>query len=184
MRKTKDLLMDAAETAIRKHGYNAVSFRDLAETLGIKSASVHYHFPKKEDLGIALVDRYHQQFFNALEVAARHATTPEARVKAICDTYEQAQKGSDAICLCGVLGAESASLPATLSAKVARFFEANLAWLTDALPPSLSKEARAAKAVAILSTLEGAMMLATALARPSIMEQAARDIQAQFASEK
>ena len=51
-------LLNAAERRVRRSGYNAVSFRDLADDVGIKSASVHYHFPQKADLGVALVERY------------------------------------------------------------------------------------------------------------------------------
>ena len=47
-------ILDIAERRMRQTGYNAVSYRDIAAEMGIKSASLHYHFPKKEDLGVAL----------------------------------------------------------------------------------------------------------------------------------
>ena len=52
--KTLDKLMDAAENSVRMRGYHAVSFRDLADELGIKSSSVHHYFPRKEDLAVAV----------------------------------------------------------------------------------------------------------------------------------
>lgn len=39
--------MDIAEAHIREVGYWGFSFRDLAANIGIKSASVHHHFPTK-----------------------------------------------------------------------------------------------------------------------------------------
>ena len=57
MSETIDRLLDAAEDGMRLRGYHAVSFRELAMALGIKSASVHYYFRQKEDLGLALVAR-------------------------------------------------------------------------------------------------------------------------------
>jgi AcrR family transcriptional regulator len=72
---TVEVLLDAAEKRIRKCGYNAVSFRDLAVDADIKSASVHYHFPRKEDLGLALVQRYST-------VAALRSARPELRGRA------------------------------------------------------------------------------------------------------
>jgi len=36
-------------------GFTAMSFRDLACDVAIKSASMDYHFPTKHDLGEALV---------------------------------------------------------------------------------------------------------------------------------
>ena len=60
---TIDKLLDAAEYRMRRGGYNAVSFRDLASDTDIKSSSVHYHFPRKEYLGVALIKRYAERFF-------------------------------------------------------------------------------------------------------------------------
>jgi len=121
MSETRDRLMDAAEHSIRQNGYNAVSFRELADDLGIKSASVHYHFRKKEDLGLALVQRYSASFFKALETQSKSATTPAQKISAFCETYKQALISSDAICLCGILGAESVSLPDALADNVTDF---------------------------------------------------------------
>lgn len=163
MSDTKDMLLDAAETGIRHKGYNAVSFRDLAAELGIKSASVHYHFPKKEDLGRATVARYVDRFFTALNARASSATTPRAKLEALCATYRDALAGADAICLCGMLGAEAYSLPEALAADVARFFDANIAWCMDALPDTLSEADRRARAAHVISALQGAMMMATNL---------------------
>ncbi len=154
---TVEKLLDATERRIRQNGYHAVSFRDLAEELGIKSASVHYHFRRKEDLGKAVVERYSQKFFAALD----NAPDPLA---AYCDIFEQALKRDEAICLCGVLGAETRGLPDDVAAEVKRFFEANLAWLTG----RLGDEARAALA---LASLEGGMMIAQSLGDHSIFDR-------------
>lgn len=54
---TRDLLLDAAGEMLQQVGYGAFSFRDLARQVGIRSASIHYHFPTKADLGLALVER-------------------------------------------------------------------------------------------------------------------------------
>lgn len=63
---TVERILDAAETRIKLTGYNAVSFRELVDAVSVKSPSVHYHFPAKADLGVALVKRYHERFFEAL----------------------------------------------------------------------------------------------------------------------
>ncbi len=154
---TVEKLLDATERRIRQNGYHAVSFRDLAEELGIKSASVHYHFRRKEDLGKAVVERYSQKFFAALD----NAPDPLA---AYCDVFEQALKRDEAICLCGVLGAETRGLPDDVAAEVKRFFEANLAWLAE----HLGDAGRAAMA---LSALEGGMMIAQSLGDHSIFDR-------------
>jgi TetR/AcrR family transcriptional repressor of nem operon len=56
--ETEGKILDLAESLIRKNGYNGVSFRDLASGIGVKSSSVHYYFPTKEDLGAKVARRY------------------------------------------------------------------------------------------------------------------------------
>jgi TetR/AcrR family transcriptional regulator, transcriptional repressor for nem operon len=176
MSATIDRLLDAAENGIRLRGYHAVSFRELADELGIKSASVHYHFRQKEDLGLALVKRYSERFFQALEALAAKATTPEEKLAAFCKVYQASLKNSDKVCLCGLLGAETGGLPEALSRAVAAFFEANIQWVAEALPRALSTKARRAKAVQTVATLQGAMMLAISLQDLTIFDAAANQV--------
>ncbi len=173
MSTTTDRLLDAAESAMRLRGYHAVSFRDLADELGIKSASVHYHFRQKEDLGLALVGRYSDRFFTTLEAHAVQSQTPKDRLSAYCKTYRQALRASDKMCLCGLLGAETCGLPDRLRSAVAAFFDANISWVAKALPTNLPARHRKAKAAQIVATLQGAMMLATSLRDPKTFDAAA-----------
>ena len=55
-RDTRMEIIDLAERLVRVRGYNGFSYRDLAEQIGIKTASIHYHFPTKADLGEAMVE--------------------------------------------------------------------------------------------------------------------------------
>jgi TetR/AcrR family transcriptional repressor of nem operon len=176
MNETMVRVMDAAESGIRLRGYHAVSFRELADELGIKSSSVHYYFRQKEDMGVALVKRYSDRFFADLEEKTVGARTPEDRLRAFCNAYRDALKQSDKICLCGMLGTESCGLPVVLADAVAAFFEANLAWVGDALPMELGLTERQARATQVLATLQGAMMIATSLKNHALFDDVARSL--------
>lgn len=176
MSETLDRLMDAAENGIRLRGYHAVSFRDLAEELGIKSSSVHYYFRQKEDLGIALVERYAERFFAALDAKARKAKTPEDRIRVFTRVYREALTGSDRICLCGMLGAESCGLPTELSDATAGFLQANIDWVAGALSESMKPKARKKRAAHIVATLQGAMILASSLKDYGIYDNVVQDL--------
>src|SRR5438874_10921606 len=80
MAKTKsemrEAVLAAARATVQAHGYNALSFRELAKEVGIKSASVHYHFPTKGDLGAALARRYTED--GATYLAELLATSKDA----------------------------------------------------------------------------------------------------------
>jgi AcrR family transcriptional regulator len=52
---TRESIIELADNLIRSKGYNAFSFYDISRSIGIKTASIHYHFPSKSDLGIAVV---------------------------------------------------------------------------------------------------------------------------------
>ena len=172
MSDTVEQLLDLAEDRVRLRGFHAVSFRDLADELGIKSSSVHYYFPQKQDLGLALVHRYSEKVFTALEVAAQNANSPEDYLKALVSVYRDALTGSDRICLCGMLGAESAGLPEPVATAVTSFLSKNVEWLADKLDPARSYDTRKATATRVVSTLHGAMMLANSMRDHAVFDQA------------
>jgi len=161
--KTSDKLLDAAEFRMRRGGYNAVSFRDLASDINIKSSSVHYHFPTKEVLAVALVERYSERFFELLKSEADGAKTPEEVLKAYSATCEKALVVDKAVCLCIVLGAEMPGLPQLLQDSVRRFFDANIDWVERALPNTYPDALRNRKARAFVAAHQGAIVMAIGL---------------------
>src|SRR6185503_20910985 len=61
MHDMADAILDAAERRIRQGGFSGFSFRELAADVGVKSSSVHYHFPTKEALAAAVVRRWAEE---------------------------------------------------------------------------------------------------------------------------
>ena len=57
---TRGQIMDRAAQLLMSRGYKGFSYRDISSHLGVKNAAVHYHFPAKTDLALALVDEYRQ----------------------------------------------------------------------------------------------------------------------------
>ncbi|WP_158966109.1 TetR/AcrR family transcriptional regulator [Paraglaciecola sp. L3A3] len=165
----KEALLKAAEFKVRLGGYSNFSFRELANEVGMKSASVHYHFPTKADLGAELAHQYTDNFLAALgDPVSIHATG-----KNPIDVYTQLFRSSllndDKMCLCGLLGAQSESLPDKVRLEVKRFFNENLAWLNAAHTVNGEKDPVHA-AIVTVSLLEGAMMISKALNDHSYFE--------------
>jgi len=48
---TAERILDIAQDLIQRRGFNAFSYHDIAAPMGIRKASIHYHFPSKADLG-------------------------------------------------------------------------------------------------------------------------------------
>ena len=164
-----DQLLDAAEARIRGGGFHAVSFRDLASDFGIKSASVHYHFPKKEDLGVAVVERYAARAMKILTETP--PTSPAEALARLVDIYRAALTGSGKPCLCGVMGAEALGLPEPVADAVRAFLVANVEWLQGHLAAGGLAKARS-RAVLAVASLQGALLLAVNLGDTDVFEAA------------
>jgi len=55
MEDRKGQIIQVATDFIKKYGYDSFSYKDLSEAVGITKATLHHHFAKKEDLGIAVL---------------------------------------------------------------------------------------------------------------------------------
>lgn len=163
-----DDILDAAEGFARTRGYNGFSFRDIAAAVGIKSASVHYHFPTKADLGAAIVSRYSDRFFDRLGDPANPKTSAGALLDSYVAAFRHALVRDRQMCLCGMFGAEIASLPEDIAAEVKRFFQRNIEWLEVVLS---RLDADGSLAPFILAVLEGALIVARSLGRPKLFDE-------------
>lgn len=162
---TAERVLDIAERLTQVRGFSNFSYADIAGELGITKASLHYHYPGKAELGEALVTRYSQRFSQALEEIDRSLPHARAKLEAYADLYAGVLR-NERMCMCGILAAEYPTLPDAMQSEVIRFFDENEKWLTKLLADgkadgTLRYRGRAADvAQGILSTLEGAMLVA------------------------
>ena len=158
----KQALLKAAEHKVRLGGYDNFSFRELAQEVGIKSASVHYHFPTKADLGAELAHQYTDSFLEALGKPTAIYANGDDPIDTYTALFRNALLVDNKMCLCGLLGAQGESLPDKVREEVKRFFTKNLAWLREAHAANGESDPAQA-AIATMSLLEGAMMISKAL---------------------
>lgn len=168
----KEKLLVAAEKRARSGGYHGFSFRDLASDVGVKSASVHYHFPTKADLGEALARRYAETVGAHLGEGA--AVAPEAAIARVVGVFRKAFTVDKTMCLCGLFGAERDVLPPQVAARVRDFF----AMLMDYLAASFGEDWRGPPPAAIVAQLEGALILARNFEDPTLFDEAIRPLTA------
>ena len=166
----RDKILEAAERRVRGAGFAEMSFRDLANDVGIKSASVHYHFPTKSDLGKALVETYAAQFETRLDEIDR--SDLKGALESFVKIYAEALVVDEAICLCAIMGAEAIGLPSKVNQRIKDFFQMNLAWLEDLFEAHLG-DRRPETAAMIVASLEGAMIVASASRDRKLFEKVA-----------
>ena len=138
MIETGTQILDLAERSMHLRGYHAVSFRELADKLGIKSARIHYHFRRNEDLGLAVVDRYAKLVADAIGEPGRLDWSNAVRT--LSDVYRQSLHDQKLQRLFGMLAAESPGLPHAVTERVAGFYEANITWRMGSLTGKKSEK--------------------------------------------
>jgi TetR/AcrR family transcriptional regulator, transcriptional repressor for nem operon len=164
---TATRILDEAERLTQTRGFNGFSYADIAAVVGTTKAALHYHFPSKADLGNALIARYAERFFAALDAIDARGASASERLRRYIRLYADVLS-QDRLCLCGMLAAEYTTLPETMGQALRGFFSRNEGWLAGLLeagrragtlrfdgPPEES-------ARALTATLEGAMLLARA----------------------
>jgi len=178
---TKSALLTEAETLVRTLGYAAFSYADLSERVGIRKASIHHHFSTKEVLGNALIDGYLERFSAQLEELSAADMDTSRKLLAYGDFF--AGSLDDGLMpLCGALAADAAYLPASMQRRVKKFFELHLTWLEAVLREGAARrqiklQGSAHKsALLLLSTLQGASVVAWALKDSSVIKPVFRQL--------
>src|SRR5215468_5320969 len=95
---TRDRVLQVALNLFAEHGYRGTSLRDIARRIGIKAPSLLHHFPSKQQLYLAVLDR----IFDGMENAAhRVALGPGSRqdqmLRAVSDTVDFIAHSPDAM---------------------------------------------------------------------------------------
>ena len=180
---TSARILDAAQRLVQTRGYNGFSYADVAEHVGIRKASIHYHFPNKGDLGRELVARYRTGFRRELGRIEGATGDPHRRLERYAGLYRAVLEDEGRMCLCGMMAADLVTLPEGVQQEVRGFFSENAAWLAAVLVEGRETGALGfegepeAEAQLLLSSLEGAMLLARshggvprfdAIARPAL----------------
>jgi len=161
-----DAIMDAAEHRIRLGGFGGFSFRELAADVGVKSSSVHYHFPTKERLVATVVRRYTDRVSEQIDKALAASLDP---VKAWTAAFRWTLHSTELMCPATVLGAARHDLPAEVGVAVNHFFEMCLRKMRAS---GLADE----KAAALLATITGALVVSTALDDRDYYDRATADL--------
>ncbi len=158
----KEAILAAARRAAQAHGYNGLNFRDIADEVGIKAASVYYHFPRKADLGAAVARRYCEDTADALESLLDEASDPAQGLRRYPDIFRKTLQTDNRICLCSFMAVEYEDLPAAVKREVQAFADVNVAWLSRVLLAAAAVNVQNAepRAFAIFAAIVGAQLLA------------------------
>jgi TetR/AcrR family transcriptional repressor of nem operon len=159
---SRDRILETATRIAQAHGYGGLNLRALAEEVGIKAASLYYHFPSKAELAAAVAKRYWQDAAEGLELISSTTPDPAERLRRFPGTFRVALANDNRICLCSFMTAEFDDLPENVKREVETFTDVNVAWLSKTLVAAGIVGTRDAKkrANAIFAAVAGAQLMA------------------------
>jgi TetR/AcrR family transcriptional repressor of nem operon len=168
---TRSELLARAEVLIRCRGYNGFSYADLAREVGVRTATIHYYFPTKKDLGLQLIASYDEKYDAALKEIISSTRGGLDRVASYAELYLSGLE-QELGCLCAVLAITPEFLPAEMRAAVGQFFKKHFRWLEMVIREgradgSIRPDADPAlQARLIITLLEGGLLMERMLDGP------------------
>lgn len=160
----REAILAAAKTAAQQHGYNGINFRSIGEAVGVKNASIYYHFASKAELGTAVAERYWQDTAKVLQGIRESKPDPLHCLQAYPSIFRSSLENGNRLCLSSFMAAEHQDLPDEVKHQVKAFADINVAWLTRVLADAgLGSEAVCERrARAIYTAVAGAQLIARA----------------------
>ena len=162
---TRQLILDRARDLLQTRGVEGFSYRDIATTLGVKNAAIHYHFPTKNDLTMALVEEFAAEIRSDIRTAREAGIPPRPQLEAYFQRSVREVEEGWRICAFGALSATYERLPEDMQQAVVRLRMMIHEWLTETLEAGRAQGVfqfagdAACKAVQIAAAVQGARQL-------------------------
>jgi TetR/AcrR family transcriptional repressor of nem operon len=178
--EARQRILDAAHRLFLTSGLHAVSMDAVATAAGMKKANLFHYYPSKESLELAVLDHAAQGMNERIARVARHSFDPVGGVQRIFDEASGLMRQSQCSggCFFGNLAQETGDGNEIIRQKVAEHLQA---W-TSELAAFLERWRQAGyfredfqskvAAQAILSLLEGALLLCKASKSPEPVDSA------------
>lgn len=173
---TREQIMDKAAELLMQRGFNGFSYRDISSHLGVKNAAIHYHFPSKSDLAMALVAGYQDMLRSKTSSFLAYGGPATPQMEGLFQFTQSQFCNGLCICPIGAFSVDFDELPDEVKSATERFMTDSIKWLTRVLEVGREQDeftfegSAKSKALALLATLQGARQMAR-VGDESIMEE-------------
>ena len=161
---TRTRALDLARHYLQTLGFNGFSFQTIADSLGIRKASLHYYFASKEDLGIALLEEYRKAYEEWTASVAK--LTAHKKLEQMFKIFYKMSLDNNKICPAGGLSADFNSLSVKMKKKLLEFHTIQRSWLIETLQEGVQEKSLKKKlaieetADLILAAIQGGVQIA------------------------
>jgi TetR/AcrR family transcriptional repressor of nem operon len=167
-------IRETAHDLIAERGYFGFSYADIAETVGIRKASIHHHFPSKVDLVVATLKEYRAKLVEATG-GLDPVADPLQRMKLYVQHWAECVRSNNRpICIAALLSAELPALPEEIQVEVQLHFKYLVSWIKATLKEGASRgnirleHSAEVEAQSFVALVHGAMISSRALGSPDI----------------
>jgi len=168
--QTRERILRAAARAIRKHGYEGVGVAEVMREAGLTHGGFYAHFESRDALLAAAVDQAGAESTENLSRAVAKAK-PGEELMALVDTYLEDRHVTAAEhglgCAIAAAGSEVPRQQAEVRRAAARRIKELIGFVERQLP-EWGKAAAHEKAMGVVASMVGALMLARAVDDPQL----------------
>lgn len=175
---TKDKILYVAEDMTQRLGVNGFSYRDIATEVDIKTSSIHYYFPTKDDLFLELINRYESKCKQYMAELLNPESPVKDRLNLLVTPFIDYLHDGNKLCLCVMIAGQMLEVSEPVKIAIKNFFEGEIASVSVLIQEGVSTgefkniDNVNATAVMLLSTIEGGAMLARATDNPAVLKTA------------
>ncbi len=129
----KNQIVEIAMDLVQTRGYSAFSYQDLSDRLGITKASIHHHFPSKQDLGMAIAEKYNADVKATLAKAKRKTDDPWIQLEGYVQLVLGIMKTRDRICAAGSVQSEINVVPEAMGKSMCSLAQYVVGWISTVI---------------------------------------------------
>ena len=130
---TRQQIIEYSADMLRANGFEGFSYLDISRHLGITKASVHHHFPKKVDLGLALCDWTQDWFEQGLSHFDAKATSNWNKLERYVRAAMKHSLNEQKLCPISAFYSDLNKLPESIKERVKALDDYELDWVTQVM---------------------------------------------------
>jgi TetR/AcrR family transcriptional repressor of nem operon len=130
---TRQQIIEYSADMLRANGFEGFSYLDISRHLGITKASVHHHFPKKVDLGLALCDWTQDWFEQGISHFDTKATSNWNKLERYVRAAMKHSLNEQKLCPISAFYSDLNKLPDSIKERVKALDDYELDWVTQVM---------------------------------------------------
>jgi TetR/AcrR family transcriptional repressor of nem operon len=130
---TRQQIIEYSADMLRANGFEGFSYLDISRHLGITKASVHHHFPKKVDLGLALCDWTQDWFEQGISHFDTKAISNWNKLERYVRAAMKHSLNEQKLCPISAFYSDLNKLPDSIKERVKALDDYELDWVTQVM---------------------------------------------------